>query len=120
METGRNLGREKNGATKILQYLGPREKNDFGQLYAHNPQLEGTQFKQEEKPDSYLNMDYEMHLGTKIDYLFFQNSRLLQATEIQLLQNMEWRVNHWAMTEPGQAAVCFQEHGSIPCEHIAC
>ena len=87
VETGRNLGREKNGATKILQYLGPREKNDFGQLYAPNPQLEGTQFKQEEKPASYLNMDYEMHLGTKIGYLFFQSSRLLQATEIQLLQN---------------------------------
>ena len=28
-----------------------------------------------------------MHLGTKIDYLFFQSCRLLQATEIQLLQN---------------------------------
>ena len=26
MNTGRNLGREKNGATKILQYLGPRAK----------------------------------------------------------------------------------------------
>ena len=44
MNAGRNLGREKNGATKILQYLGPKAKNDFGQLYAHNPQLEGTQF----------------------------------------------------------------------------
>ena len=87
METGRNLGCEKNGATKILQYLGPREKNDFGQLYAHNPQLEGAQLQQAESPDGYLNMDYEMHLGTKIDYLFFQSSRLLQATEIQLLQN---------------------------------
>ena len=86
METGRNLGRE-NGATKILQCLGPREKNDFGQLYAHNPQLEGTQFKQEGNPVSYLSIDYEMHLGTKIDYLIFQSSRLLQATEIQLLQN---------------------------------
>ena len=32
-------------------------------------------------------MEYEKHLGTKIDYLFFQSSRLLQATEIQLLQN---------------------------------
>ena len=32
-------------------------------------------------------MDYGMHVGTKIDYLFFQSSRLLQATEIQLLQN---------------------------------
>ena len=87
MDTGRNLGREKIGATKILQYLGPRAKNDFGQLYAHNPQLEGTQLQRADDPNSYLNMDYEMHLGTKIDYLFFQSSRLLQATELQLLQN---------------------------------
>ena len=28
-----------------------------------------------------------MHLGTKIDYQFFESSRLLQATETQLLQN---------------------------------
>ena len=87
MNTGRNRGCEKNGATKILLYLGPRAKNDFGQLYAHNPQLEGTHLQQEDNPKSYLNKDYEMHLGTKIDYLFFQSSRLLQATEIQLLQN---------------------------------
>ena len=89
MNSGRNLGREKNGATKILQYLGPRAKNDFGELYANNRQLEGTQLQQEDNPNSYLNMDYEMHLGTKIDYLFFQSSRLLQATELQLLQN-QW------------------------------
>ena len=87
MDTGRNLGREKNGATKILQYLGPQTKKDFGQLYAHKPQLEGTQLQHTDDPNSYLNMDYKMHLGTKIDHLFFQNSRLLQATEIQLLQN---------------------------------
>ena len=87
MDKGRNLDREKNGATKILQYLGPRAKNDFGQLYAHKPQLEGTQLQQADDPNSYFNMDYEMHLGTKIDYLFFQSSRLLQATEIQLQQN---------------------------------
>ena len=77
IDTGRNLGREKNDATKILQSLGPQEKNDFVHFFAHNPQLEGTQFKQEEEPDSYLNMDFETHLGTKIDYLFFQRSRLL-------------------------------------------
>ena len=87
MYTGKNLGREKNGATKILRYLGPQAKNDFGQFYAHNPQLEGTQLQTADDPNSYLNMDYEMQLGTKIDYLFFQSSRLLQATEIQLLQN---------------------------------
>ena len=28
-----------------------------------------------------------MHIRTEIDYLFFQSSRLLQTTEIQLLQN---------------------------------
>ena len=72
-ETGRNLDRQKNGATKLLQYLGPREKRDFDQLHAPYTQLEGTQFRQEEKPDSYLNINYEMHLGTKIDYLFFQS-----------------------------------------------
>ena len=87
MDAGRNLGRDQNGATKILQYLGPKEKGDFGQLYAQNPKLEGTQKVQTPDPDNYLNIDYEMHLGTKYDYLFFQSSRLLQATEIQLLQN---------------------------------
>ena len=87
MDTGRNLGRDQNGITKILQYLGPKEKSDFGQLCSHNLKLEGTQKVQTADPDNYLNIDYEMHLGTKIDYLFFQSSRLLQATEIQLLQN---------------------------------
>ena len=73
--------------TKILQYLGPREKGDFGQLCSHNPHLERTQFQQAENPDSYLNIDYEVHLGTKIGYLFLQSSRLLQTTELQLIQN---------------------------------
>ena len=76
--------------TKIPQYFGPREKNDFGQLCAPNSQLEGTQFQQTGDSDNYLIMDYEMHLGTKIDYLFFQSSRLLQAIEIELLQKQMW------------------------------
>ena len=87
MDSGRNLGREKNGATKILQYLGPKQRSDFGKHYAHNPTLVGTRYSNLDDPNNYLNMDYEMHLGTKTDYLFFQSSRLLQATEIQLLQN---------------------------------
>ena len=82
LDTGRNLGRDQNGATKILQHLGPKEKGDFGQLYAHNPKLEGTQKIQTADPDNYLKIDYEMHVGTKIDCLFFQSSRLLQSTEI--------------------------------------
>ena len=32
-------------------------------------------------------MHYEMHMGTKLDYPFFQSSRLQQASEIQLLKN---------------------------------
>ena len=57
MNTGRSLGREKNGASKTLQYLGPQAKKDFGQLYAHNPQLEGTQLQKADDPNSYLNID---------------------------------------------------------------
>ena len=88
IDIGRNLGRDQTGATKILQTLRPKEKGHFLQLYAHNPQLEGTQKLQTENPDSYLKIAYhEMHLATKIYFLFFQSSRLLQATEIQLLQN---------------------------------
>ena len=83
----RNLGRDQDGATKILQYFAQKEKSDFGQFYAHNSQLEGRQKSQTTDLDNYLNIDYEMHLGTKIDYLFLQSSRLLQTTEIQLLQN---------------------------------
>ena len=75
MDSGRNLGREKNGATKILQFLGPKQKSDFGQLYAHNSTLVGTRYSNTDDPNNYLNMDYEMHLGTKTDYLFFQSSR---------------------------------------------
>ena len=73
MVTGRNLGLEKNAATKILQYLGPREKNNFGEVYAYNPQLEGTTSQKTEDSNIYLNMDYSMHLGTNIGYLFFQS-----------------------------------------------
>ena len=94
METGRNLGREKNGATKILQYLGPREKNDFGQLYADNPQLEGTPFRQKEKPDSYLNMDYEMHLGTKIDFFQISSSKAQDSFKLLRYSYYKTRVNN--------------------------
>ena len=87
MDSGRNLGREKNGVTKILQYLGPKQKSDFRHFYAHNPTLVGTRYSNTDDPNNYLNMDNEMHLGTKTDYLFFQSSRLLRATELQLLQN---------------------------------
>ena len=52
MDTGRSLGRDRNGTTKTLQYFGPKEKGDFGKLYAHNHQLEGTQRSQTGDPDN--------------------------------------------------------------------
>ena len=65
MDTRRNLGRDQNGAIKIVQYLGPEEKGDSGQLNAQNPQLEVKQKSQTEDPDNYMNTDSEMPLGTR-------------------------------------------------------
>ena len=47
----------------------------------------GSRYLNTEVPTKYLNMHCEMQLGMKTDYRIFQISRLLQATEIQLLQN---------------------------------
>ena len=84
LRSGRNLGKERNGATQPLQYIPPTENNGFAQLHAFDPKHTSHKTSDE---DMYLKMDYEMHMGTKLDYLFFQSSRLLQAPEIQLLKN---------------------------------
>ena len=72
LRSGGNLGKERNGATQILQYVPPTENNGFAQLYAYDPKHTSHKTSDE---DMYLNMDYEMHMGTKLDYLFFQSSR---------------------------------------------
>ena len=84
LRSGRNLGKKRNGATQILQYIPPTENNGFAQLYVFDPKHPSRKTSDE---DFYLNMDYEMHMRTKLDYLFIQRSRLLQASEIQLLKN---------------------------------
>ena len=84
LRSGRNLGKERNGATQLLQYMSTTEGNGFARLYAYDPKHTSHKTSDE---DMYLNMDYEMHMGTKFDYLFFQSSRLLQASEIQLMKN---------------------------------
>ena len=83
LRSGRNLGKERNGATQLLQYIPRTENNGFTQLCAYVPKHTSHKTSDE---DIYLNMDYEMHMGTKLDYLFFQSLRLLQASEIQLLK----------------------------------
>ena len=84
LRSGWNLVKERNGATQLLQYIPPTENNGFAQLYAYDPKHTSHKTSDE---DMYLNMDYEMHMGTKLDNLLFQSSRLLQASEIQLLKN---------------------------------
>ena len=84
MRSGRNLGKERNGATQLLQYITPTENNGFAQLYAYDPKHTSQKTSDE---DMCLTTDNEMHMVTKLDYLFFQSSRLLQTSEIQLLKN---------------------------------
>ena len=79
LRSGRSLRMERNGATQLLQHTAPTENNGFAQLYAYDP--EHTSHKTSDE-DMYLKKDYEMHMGTKLNYLFFQSSRLLQASEI--------------------------------------
>ena len=50
MHTGRNMGRGQNGAAKLLQQLGPKEKGDCGQLYAHNPHLKEQKSHKQRTP----------------------------------------------------------------------
>ena len=83
LRSGRNLGEERSGATQILQYMVPTENNGFAQLHAYDPKHTSDKTSDE---DAYLNMDYEMHIGTKLDYLFFQTSLLLPPSERQLLK----------------------------------
>ena len=37
--------------------------------------------------NTWSNMDYELQQGTKLDYLYFESSRALQASELNLLKN---------------------------------
>ena len=64
--------------------MPPTENNGFAQLYAYDPKHTSHKTNDE---DMYLNMDYEMHMGTKLNYLFFQSSQQLQTSEVQLLKN---------------------------------
>ena len=62
LRSGRNLGKERNGAYQLLQYTAPAENNGFAQLYAYDPKQTSHTTSGE---DMYLNMDCEMLMGTK-------------------------------------------------------
>ena len=84
LRSGRNLAKERNGAAQLLQYISPTENNLSAQFYAYD--RKHTSHKTNDE-DMYLIMDYEMHMGTKLNYLILQSSQLLQVSEIQLLKN---------------------------------
>ena len=62
-----SLGKEQNGATQILQFIAPTEKNGVTQLYAYDPK---HTYHKTSAEDIYLSIDYEMQLGTEVDCVF--------------------------------------------------
>ena len=74
------------GGTQHLQHYQPSGSSD-GRLFVHKPESPHTDNSNSETPH-YLNLDYELHQGTKLDYLFFESSKMLEGSEIQLLKNL--------------------------------
>ena len=54
LRSGRNLGKDQNGAIQLLQYVPATENNGFAQLYAYDPKLTSHKTGDE---DICLNMD---------------------------------------------------------------
>ena len=80
MKTGRKLNEL---GPHLLQYQNNAFFSKPGNLCVYSPQTKPA--------DSYiktwLNMDCELQQGTKLDYLFFESSRALQASELILFNN---------------------------------
>ena len=74
------------GGTHYLQYYQPSVSSD-GRLFVHKSESPHTDNPNPETLH-YLNLDYELHQGTKLDYLFFESSKMLEGSEIQLLKNL--------------------------------
>ena len=74
------------GGTQHLQNYQPSVSSD-GRLFVHKPESPHTDDPNPGTPD-YFNLDYELHQGTKMDYLFFESSMMLEGSEIQLLMDL--------------------------------
>ena len=84
LASGKRMGFS--GGTQHLQYYQPSVFSD-GRLFVHKPESPHTDNPNPNTPH-YLNLDYELHQGTKLEYLFFESSRMLEGSEIQLLKNL--------------------------------
>ena len=80
MKTGRKMNEL---GAHLLQYQNNLLFSKPGNLYVCSPQP---------KPfdpyiNTWLNMNYELQQGTKLDYFLFESSGALQASELNLLKN---------------------------------
>ena len=74
------------GGRQHLHYYQPSVSSD-GRLFVHKPESAQTDNPNSETPH-YLKLDYEFHQGTKLDYLFFESSKLFEGSEVKLLKNL--------------------------------
>ena len=83
MKTGRNMIQQKDICHVMHNYPHDQEKDDPGQsnLYVV------SDYNRDPYGGTWLNMDYQLQQGTKLDYLFFESSRALKAPELHVLKN---------------------------------
>ena len=84
LASGKRMGFS--GGTQHLQHYQSSVSSD-GRLFVDKPESTHTDNPHSKTPH-YLNLDYEIHQGTKLDYLFFESSKMLEGSEIQLLKNL--------------------------------
>ena len=84
LASGKRMGFS--GGTQHLQYYQTSVSSDSN-LFVHKPKSPHTVNPNPDTPH-YLNLDYELHQGTKLDYLFFESSKILEGSEIQPLKNL--------------------------------
>ena len=67
----------------LVQYQNNALFSKSGNLYVYSPQPKPA----DPYINTWINMDYELKQGTKLGYLFFDSSRALQASELNLSKN---------------------------------
>ena len=78
MKTGRKIYEF---GLHLQQYRNKAFFSKLRNIYVYKAQLKPV----DPYINSWLNMDYELQQGTKLDYLFIESSRALQASQLNLL-----------------------------------